>query len=223
MDAIRQARTVMHDFVQNTDLISNAVMGGNTPTQVDIQEAMDRDVVYIQVVMVFCLYLILAMLLRSLLAPIYLMATVLLSYFTTMGLCSWIFVDLLGHDGMGFFMPIIVFVLLVALGSDYNIFLMSRIKEEAEIHHIKISVRRAVAMTGGIISACGLILGGTFAALVISPILMLMQIGVAVAIGVFLDTFVIRPLLVPAITSLIGRYTWWPFGHKKVEAKEPNS
>ena len=217
MNTMREVRQVVNNFSVGTNFVTATAVGGSTTVQADIQDAMNRDVIVIQIVMVICLFFILAFLLRSLLAPIYLLATVLISYFTTMGLCSWIFVDWLGHDGIGFFMPIIVFVLLVALGSDYNMFLMSRVKEEAENHPNKVSVRRAVAMTGGIISACGLILGGTFAALTIAPILMLLQIGVAVAVGVFLDTFVIRPLLVPAITSLLGRYTWWPFGHQQVE------
>ncbi|MCL2475335.1 MAG: MMPL family transporter, partial [Chloroflexi bacterium] len=215
MQSIADARVIVTDYAASSSIAKQAAVGGSTASMVDVQAAMEQDILFIQIVVVACLFVILAILLKSLIAPIYLMITVLLSYFATMGLCSWIFVDLLGHSGVSFFVPVVVFVLLVALCSDYNIFLMSRVREETENKPMKPAVRGAVAMTGGIISACGLILGGTFLALTISPILMLVQIGLAVAIGIFMDTLIMRPLLVPAITSLLGRFAWWPFNNKK--------
>jgi RND superfamily putative drug exporter len=143
-------------------------------------------------------------------APVYLLITVLLSYGTTLGIVSWIFQGILGQDGISFMIPILVFVLLVALGSDYNIFLMSRVKEESQNQNTRLGTRLAAIATGGVITACGIILAGTFGALVITPIRTLMQIGAAVSIGILIDTFIVRALLVPALASLLGRWNWWP-------------
>jgi RND superfamily putative drug exporter len=165
----------------------------------------------VQIVVVAGVLLVFILLLRSLLAPIYLALSVILSYGTTMGICTLIFQNALGYSGVNYALPIIVFVLLVALGADYNIFLMSRVREEAkrtgDIHE---GIRRATAFTGSVITSCGIILAGTFAALIFSPINMLMQIGTAVAIGVLVDTFIVRTLLVPAIATILGRWNWWP-------------
>jgi len=107
-----------------------------------------------------------------------------------------------------------VFVLLVALGSDYNIFLMSRVREESETRELREGIRVASARTGTVITSAGLILAGTFGALITSPLQLLFQVGVAVALGVLIDTFVVRSLLVPAVTAFIGERAWWP-GHRK--------
>jgi RND superfamily putative drug exporter len=111
-----------------------------------------------------------------------------------------------------YMIPLFIFVILVALGADYNIFLMSRIREETHDRSIKDAVSHAVANTGGVITACGIILAGTFATLVISPLRIVLQIGAAIAIGVIMDTFIVRALLVPAIATLVGRWSWWPSG-----------
>jgi RND superfamily putative drug exporter len=158
---------------------------------------------------------VLALLLRSLIAPLYLLMTVLLSYGSTLGIITWIFQDLMGQPGVSFTIPIVVFVLLVALGSDYNIFLMSRVREESATHVTREGARLAAIATGGVITACGIILAGTFATLVITPIRTMTQLGAAVAIGVFIDTFLVRAMLVPAIASLLGRWNWWPGKHGK--------
>jgi putative drug exporter of the RND superfamily len=148
--------------------------------------------------------------LRSLVAPIYLVLTVLLSYGTTLGLSTLIFQDVLGQEGVNMVIPIVVFVLLVALGADYNIFLMSRVREEAEGKGTRQGIRVASAYTGGIITSCGIILAGTFAAMMVAPLQTLFQVGLAVAIGVLVDTFIIRAVLVPAIAALLGEKNWWP-------------
>jgi RND superfamily putative drug exporter len=111
---------------------------------------------------------------------------------------------------MIYMLPIFIFVILVALGADYNIFLVSRIREEAVRLPIREAVSRAVANTGGVITACGIILAGTFATLMTSPLQLVFQVGAAIAIGVLIDTFVVRALLVPCITTLTGRWSWWP-------------
>ena len=131
-------------------------------------------------------------------APIYLVLTVLLSYGTSR---PWK-------------IPLMVFVLLVALGSDYNIFLMSRVREESEGRELREGIRIASARTGAVITSAGVILAGTFAALTMSPLLVLVQVGVIVSLGVLIDTFIVRSLLVPAIAALLGDLSWWPLGRR---------
>ncbi len=186
-------------------------LGGVPVMSHDLKRTVDRDFGKVQLVVIAGVFLVLVILLRSLIAPIYLVLTVLLSYGTTMGLTTFIFQDLKGYEGVNYILPIMIFVLLVALGADYNIFLMSRVQEESEkAGSVKEGVRLASAYTGGIITSCGIILAGTFAALAVSPLRMLIQMGVAVAIGVLVDTFIVRTLLVPSIATLLGRWNWWP-------------
>lgn len=186
-------------------------LSGTTVMSNEAKHTVDADFTKVQIVVVAGVLLVFILLLRSLLAPIYLALSVILSYGTTMGICTLIFQNALGYSGVNYALPIIVFVLLVALGADYNIFLMSRVREEAKrAGDIREGIRRATAFTGSVITSCGIILAGTFAALIFSPINMLMQIGTAVAIGVLVDTFIVRTLLVPAIATILGRWNWWP-------------
>ncbi len=145
-------------------------------------------------------------------APLYLVATVLISYFSAVGLSAWLFQEVLGQPGVSFYLPLMVFVLLVALGSDYNIFLMSRVREESEHRPIRDGIRIASGHTGAVITSAGLILAGTFGSMATAPLVVLFQVGVAVAIGVLIDTFLVRSILVPAITTLVGDRAWWPSG-----------
>ncbi len=191
--------------------IYSGYIGGVPVMSHDLKRTVDRDFGKVQAVVVAGVFLVFVVLLRSLIAPIYLVLTVLLSYGTTMGLTAFLFQDLLGYEGVNYIIPIIIFVLLVALGADYNIFLMSRVQEESEkAKSVREGIRLASMYTGGIITSCGIILAGTFAALGVSPLRMLVQIGVAVAIGVLVDTFIVRTLLVPSIAALLGRWNWWP-------------
>ncbi len=186
-------------------------IGGVPVMSHDLKRTVDRDFGKVQAVVIAGVFLVLVVLLRSLVAPIYLVLTVLLSYGTTMGLTTFIFQDLKGQEGINYILPIMVFVLLVALGADYNIFLMSRVQEESEkAGSVREGVRLANAYTGGIITSCGIILAGTFGALAVSPLRMLVQMGVAVATGVLVDTFIVRTLLVPSIATLLGKWNWWP-------------
>jgi RND superfamily putative drug exporter len=136
------------------------------------------------------------------------MATILLSYGATLGVTRLVFGGILG-EGLAWFVPFLIFVVLVALGMDYNIFLMGRVKEEAA-HGTRAGIERAVERTGGIITSAGIIMAGTFAAMMVSSLLGLVQIAFAVAVGILLDTFIIRTTLMPAIAMLLGRWNWWP-------------
>ena len=185
-------------------------IGGSTATLADVRTILNSDFNKVQIVVLAGVFVVFILLLRSLVAPVYLLLTVLLSYGTTLSLVSWIFQGVLKQDGISFIVPIIIFVLLVALGADYNIFLMSRVREESETKPTHEATQTAAGATGAVITACGIILAGTFAALIISPLRIMVQVGTAVAIGILIDTFLVRSLLVPAIATLVGRLNWWP-------------
>jgi RND superfamily putative drug exporter len=192
---------------------AEAVIGGTSAELADVRQVINTDFTRVLSAVIAAIFIVLVVLLRSVIAPLYLIITVLFSYGTTLGIISWIFEGIMGQDGISFMIPIIVFVLLIALGSDYNIFLMSRVREESATQPTRYGARLAAIATGGVITACGIILAGTFGVLVIAPIRTLMQIGAAVSIGVLIDTFLVRALLVPAIASLLGRWNWWPSKH----------
>ena len=193
---------------------ARVLVGGQTAMQRDLEATIDSDFGRVAALTVFGVFLVLVLLLRSLVAPIYLVGTVLLSYLATLGLGAVTFQDLLGQSGMNYFLPLMVFVLLVALGSDYNIFLMSRVREESDARGTRLGIRAASARTGAVITSAGVILAGTFLAMVASPLTVLFQVGAMVAGGVLIDTFIVRSLLVPAITTLLGDAAWWPLGRR---------
>ena len=158
--------------------------------------------------------LLLAVVLRSLVAPLYLVASIVLSYLAALGLVGIVFVHLGGQDGLNFILPFLMFVFLMALGSDYNILIMSRIREEAHGLPLRDAVARAIGRTGGTITTAGVILGGTFAVLAIAGGSagggQIQQIGYGVAAGILMDTFLLRSLLVPSLVVLLGDRNWWP-------------
>ena len=223
MTAVSDIRKVIESDLSAPDMSGyQAAIGGSSATLTDMRTLLDSDFTKVQIVVIGGVFLVFVLLLRSLVAPLYLLLTVLLSYGSTLGLVTWIFQDLQGLDGVSFIVPLIVFVLLVALGADYNIFLMSRVKEESESRHPREATRIAAGATGAVITACGIILAGTFAALIVSPLRIMVQVGAAVAIGILIDTFVVRSLLVPAIATVVGRKNWWPsrFGLPARQEKE---
>ena len=133
-----------------------------------------------------------------------------LAALTIVGIAAFLFQDVLGHAGISFYLPLMVFVLLVALGSDYNIFLMTRVREESKKIGTRAGVIKGVTVTGGVITSAGIVLAATFAVLGVLPLVFLAEIGFAVAFGVLLDTIVVRSLLVPALVKVIGPKIWWP-------------
>jgi RND superfamily putative drug exporter len=186
-------------------------VGGATAEFSDVQETISGDFLRVAAITIIGILIVLILLLRALVAPLYLVLTVLLSYATSLSLSAFILQGVLGQPGMNYFIPLMVFVLLVALGSDYNIFLMSRVREEGESRGRRPGIRVASARTGTVITSAGLILAGTFGALVSSPLQLLFQVGLTVGLGVLIDTFVVRSLLVPALTAFVGERAWWPF------------
>ena len=128
-----------------------------------------------------------------------------------MGIATWLFLDVLKQSTLIYMLPIFVFVILIAVGSDYNIFLVSRIREESRQKPMKEAICNAVTNTGGVITSCGIILAGTFATLTSAPLQMVYQVGAAIALGVLIDTFLVRAIVIPSLASIIGRWNWWPF------------
>jgi RND superfamily putative drug exporter len=157
------------------------------------------------------LAVLLAVLLRSLIAPLYLIATVALSYVAALGAATFIFLHVEGDTGINFVIPILLFIFAMALGEDYNILLMTRVRDEAHDHALPEALARAVGHTGGTITSAGLILAGTFTVLAIAGNSdQSRQLGFTIAFAILLDTFFVRTLLVPSIAVLLGRWNWWP-------------
>jgi putative drug exporter of the RND superfamily len=187
----------------------SGLLGGIPAENYDIEQTNAHDTKLIVPLVLLVVGLILALVLRALVAPAYLILTVVLSFAATLGLCTFAFSEL-GSEGIAFDLVLLSFLFLVALGVDYNIFLMTRAREEAAAHGTREGTLIALVNTGGVVTGAGLILAGTFATLTLLPLEELVQIGATVAIGVLLDTFVVRALLIPAITHRLGERTWWP-------------
>ena len=205
-DTVRELRTDLDEALG----AGTAIVGGETATDIDSNDTSIRDRTVIIPVILAVILLILMLLLRSILAPVLLIATVILSFATSLGVAALVFDGLFAFPGADPAVPLYGFVFLVALGVDYNIFLMSRVREESLAHGTRPGILRGLVATGGVITSAGLVLAATFAALGVIPILFLAQIAFIVAFGVLLDTFVVRSLLVPALSYDIGRAIWWP-------------
>lgn len=208
---VRDLDTKVNDALAGSALAGARVyVGGPATFFSDMQTIGNHDFRVIAAVLIAGIFTVLALLLRSLVAPFYLLASVIASYAATLGLTSAVF-DGIFHQSISFWLPPFLLVILIALGADYTIFIMSRIREEAaagtEIHQ---AVTRGLTATGKVITSAGIILAGAFAALVTAPLGELRQIGFAVTVGVLIDTFIVRTLIVPAATMLLGRWAFWP-------------
>lgn len=189
---------------------SDALVGGPTAITVDINAANLRDRNVIIPLVLVVIFIILIVLLRAINTPIILIATVLLSFFATLGACAIAFTLLFGFSSTDASFPLFAFVFLVALGVDYNIFLMTRVREESLKHGTREGILKGLTVTGGVITSAGIVLAATFLVLGVLPLVALRQIGFAVALGVLIDTFIVRTLLVPALSYDIGKRIWWP-------------
>jgi RND superfamily putative drug exporter len=211
IQSTKDIRSTVNASLAQTSLSgSQALTAGNSAMTTDIKQILDVDFNRIMILVMITTFIVLLLVVRSLVSAVYMMLAVILSYAATIGLVTLIFQNLLGQDGISFMIPIVIFVLLVALGSDYNIFLMTRIREESEKRPTRDGARIAAAATGFVIMACGLILAGTFGSLASSPIRTMIQLGAAVAIGVIIDTCIIQTLLLPALATKLGKWNWWP-------------
>ncbi|MGH3155175.1 MAG: MMPL family transporter [Streptosporangiaceae bacterium] len=214
MDAVPSIRTETTKVATSIGATDSAV-GGEAPALYDISSISDSDLVHVIPIAIVVIGLLLCLVMRSLVAPLYLIASVAISYLAALGLSVLLFINLDHQSGITFFLPFLMFIFLLALGEDYNILVMTRIREEARKLSLREAVTRAVAATGNTVTSAGLVLAGTFGVLVIvagsgSESSFIRDIGVGLGLGILMDTFLVRTLLVPATVVLLGRWNWWP-------------
>lgn len=221
-DSLEAEETVKALRAEVKTVDPGALVGGVTATALDTNTTAQRDLVIIIPVVLVVILFILMLLLRSVLAPVLLVLSVVLSYAAAMGVSAFVFNNILGFPGADATVPLFGFVFLVALGVDYNIFLMSRVREESLKHGTRPGILRGLGVTGGVITSAGVVLAATFAALGVIPIMFLVQLAFIVAFGVLLDTVLVRSLLVPALAYDIGPRIWWPSKLARQEFEEPS-
>jgi putative drug exporter of the RND superfamily len=214
IDAVPVLRDAVNGAARAAGASQNGLLGLNEFAY-DVDAISSADLGRIIPIVALLIALLLAVVLRSLIAPLYLVASVVLSYLAALGLVDVIFVRIGGQDGVNFVLPFFMFVFLMALGSDYNILVMTRIREEAETKPLREAVTHAVGITGNTVTTAGTILAGTFAVLGLaagggSGSAQIEQIALGIGGGVLMDTFLVRTLLVPSIVILLGRWNWWP-------------
>jgi putative drug exporter of the RND superfamily len=188
----------------------DALVGGPTAVEFDVRDAAAWDSIVIPPIILLVVLLILIGLLRAIVAPLVLVGTVILSFLAALGVGYFVFDVIFGFPGSDPSLPLFAFVFLVALGVDYNIFLIARAREETIKHGSEQGILRALAVTGGVITSAGIVLAGTFSVLAVLPLTFLTEIGFVVAFGVLLDTFLVRSVLVPSIALSLGDEFWWP-------------
>jgi putative drug exporter of the RND superfamily len=210
LNAVPDVRSAVSGVQHSVGAVDNGV-NGLAPASYDVSTVSSDDLTKIVPIVAVLLALLLGLVLRSAIAPVYLVATVVLSYFAALGIAVLIFQGAAGDDGLDFVLPFLLFVFLMALGEDYNILVMSRIREEARKAPLRQAVADAMHHTGTTVTSAGLILAATFGvAGLTGATTQIKELGTAIALGVLLDTFLVRTLLVPAIVIMCGRWNWWP-------------
>ncbi len=220
--AIRRATTAVAKSIGAAD----SAVGGQAPALYDISAISNSDLIRVIPIAILAIGLLLAVVLRSLVAPLYLIASVALSYLAALGLSVLLFIDIGHSGGLVFFMPFLMFIFLLALGEDYNILVMTRIREEAHRLPLRQAVERALSVTGTTVTSAGLVLAGTF--VVFGAVAgsgaggsQFRDIAIGLALGILMDTFLVRTLLVPSTVVLLGRWNWWPSRMSRVAAGTP--
>ena len=201
-------------------------VGGEAPALYDISSISNSDLARVIPIAIVAIGILLALVMRSLVAPLYLIASVALSYFAALGLAVLLFIGIGGESGLTFFLPFLMFIFLLALGEDYNILVMSRIREEARLRPLRDAVTRAIVATGTTVTSAGLVLAGTF--IVLTAVAgrgsggnQVRDIGLGLALGILMDTFLVRTLLVPSTVVLLGRWNWWPSRMSRADRQIP--
>lgn len=206
LDAVADVNDVLSRYADDYGV------AGTSASNADLREIMGEDTQLTFTLVLVGIFIVLLVMLRSVVAPIYLIGTIILSYTATLGITRLASSVLWGTDKLTWWVPFFMFVFLVALGIDYSIFLFGRIKEEVRRVGIEDGIHNAVQSTGSIITSAGIIVAGTFGAMMTGEILGLAQIGFAVSVGILIDTFIVRTILDPALASFFGKWTWWPGG-----------
>jgi RND superfamily putative drug exporter len=214
MDAVPALRTEAAAVAKTLHATAYGV-GGEAPAFYDISSISNSDLTHVIPIAIIVIGVLLALVMRSLVAPLYLIASVAISYFAALGLAVLVFIEIGHQGGITFILPFLLFIFLLALGEDYNILVMTRIREEAHRYPLREAVSRAVGVTGTTVTSAGLVLAGTFAVFAIfgaqgSGGSMIREVGFGLAAGVLMDTFVVRTILVPCTVVLLGRWNWWP-------------
>ncbi|MFK5582968.1 MMPL family transporter [Serinicoccus sp. LYQ131] len=209
-DTVTRVRDVVADSTAVTDAGATAVVTGGDASAVDADAGNIRDRWVVMPLILGLVLFSLMGLLRSVLAPVILISSVLATFCAALGISWWLFTGVFGFGAIDAGMPLLAFLFLVALGVDYNIFLITRTLEEAGVHGTREGVLRALGATGGVITSAGILLAAVFAVLGVLPLVVLAQLGVVICIGVLLDTLVVRTVLVPAIVRVLGEHFWWP-------------
>ncbi len=190
-------------------------VGGEAPALYDVSAISNSDLAHVIPIAIVVIGVLLALVMRSLIAPLYLIASVALSYFAALGLAVLVFIEIGNSGGITFILPFLLFIFLLALGEDYNILVMTRIREEAHRFPLREAVSRALGVTGTTVTSAGLVLAGTFTVFAVvgaseSGGSQIRDVGIGLAVGVVMDTFVVRSVLVPCTVCLLGRWNWWP-------------
>lgn len=217
VDAVKRVRRAVDNVGKGKVFISGA-----PAVEADSREYAARDNRLIMPLALVVVTLILFVLLRAIVAPLLLVATVVASYFAVLGISFVVFNQVFGFTGVDEYLPLFVFIFLVALGVDYNIFLMARVREEAARHGAVEGMRRGLVVTGGVITSAGVVLAGTFFVLAAMPLTMLTEIGTAIALGVLFDALVVRSVLVPSIGFALGAKLWWPHSFPPSNQVDPD-
>jgi putative drug exporter of the RND superfamily len=209
--AVRDAAASVVPTLRATDY----GVAGEAPAIYDISAISNSDLAHVIPIAILVIGVLLALVMRSLVAPLYLIASVALSYFAALGLAVLLFIEIGGSGGITFILPFLLFIFLLALGEDYNILVMTRIREEAHRFPLRQAVSRALGVTGTTVTSAGLVLAGTFAVFAVvggrgSGGSQIRDVGIGLAVGVLMDTFVVRTVLVPCTVVLLGKWNWWP-------------
>ena len=214
LNAVPAVRTEAQTLVPTLHATDYGV-AGEAPALYDVSSISNSDLAHVIPIAIIVIGVLLALVMRSLVAPLYLIASVAISYFAALGFAVIIFIELGNSGGITFILPFLLFIFLLALGEDYNILVMTRIREEAHRLPLREAVSRAVGVTGTTVTSAGLVLAGTFAVFAVvggrgAGGSQIVDVGVGLAVGVLMDTFVVRTVLVPCTVVLLGRWNWWP-------------
>ena len=202
--AVERLRTAV-DAVPGESLV-----GGSTASDLDVKAATERDLRVVAPLVLLVVLAVLVVLLRAVVGPLVLVATVVASFFAALGAGNWLATQVLGYPGLDTGVPLLAFLFLVALGVDYNIFLVTRVREEVPARGTREAVVVGVSVTGAVITSAGVLLAAVFTVLGVLPLITLTELGIVVGLGVLLDTLLVRTLLVPALFTLLDRRAWWP-------------
>ncbi len=211
IDAIPTIRTFTTNLAHKVGATASGV-AGEAPASHDVSAASNHDLIHIIPLVILIIAILLGIVLRSVVAPIFLVISVAVSYFAALGIDVILFMHVGSQTGLTFVLPFLLFIFLLALGEDYNILVMTRIREECHHRPLKEAIVEAIGKTGGTVTAAGMVLAGTFAVLTVASggSVEVQEIGIGLAVGVIFDTFLVRTLLVPSAAVLLGRWTWWP-------------